>query len=220
MNSCDCMTMWVVPSRYGVLGFSTTWPLALRLRRSLASAGRVMYRHSRSSSFALVAGYALIAGRGTRLIEDGLALGMPIHPIKHETMQVDIKISGRAESLNERHRARVGSAAFKPRLLHQKSRADSVHDTQRRREQPGTSSEQNPKRDRKRKHPLPDRHARDDAIDQVRRRLDHARCANGNPTLARSPPCWRARPYSKSVDSYCSCTNGKSAIKHPQAPHS
>lgn len=32
MNSWGCMTMWVVPSRYGLFSFSTTWPLALRLR--------------------------------------------------------------------------------------------------------------------------------------------------------------------------------------------
>ena len=37
------------PSRYALFSRNTTWPLALRLRRSLASAGRVMYRHSRSS---------------------------------------------------------------------------------------------------------------------------------------------------------------------------
>jgi hypothetical protein len=36
------MTTWVTPSRYGLFSFSTTWPLALRLRRSLASEGRVM----------------------------------------------------------------------------------------------------------------------------------------------------------------------------------
>jgi hypothetical protein len=33
------------------LSYSTTCLLALRLRRSLANAGLVMHRHSRSSSF-------------------------------------------------------------------------------------------------------------------------------------------------------------------------
>ena len=41
--------MWVVPSRYELFSCSTTWPLLLRLRRSLTIAGRVIYRHSRSS---------------------------------------------------------------------------------------------------------------------------------------------------------------------------
>lgn len=37
-----CMTMGVVLSRGGLFSFGTTSPLALPLRRSLASAGRVM----------------------------------------------------------------------------------------------------------------------------------------------------------------------------------
>jgi hypothetical protein len=47
-------------------------------------------------------------------------------------------------------------------------------------EQFGMSRKEDAKRDRKRQHPLPDRHARDDLIDQVRGALRHApRAARG-----------------------------------------
>ncbi len=42
MNSSGDMTMWVVPSRYGLFSCSTTSPARLRLSRSLARAGRVI----------------------------------------------------------------------------------------------------------------------------------------------------------------------------------
>ncbi len=50
-------------------------------------------------------------------------------------MYVDVQVSGRAESLDERDRTGVGGVALKARLLHQKSRDDPVHDTQQWREQ-------------------------------------------------------------------------------------
>jgi len=46
MNSSGDITMWVVPSRQAVLSLSTTCPALSICTRSLASAGRVMVRHS------------------------------------------------------------------------------------------------------------------------------------------------------------------------------
>ncbi len=50
MNSSGDITRCVVPSRHGVLSFSTTCPAALVCTRSLANAGRVMVRHNCSSA--------------------------------------------------------------------------------------------------------------------------------------------------------------------------
>ena len=63
---------------------------------------------------------------------------------------------------------------IKASLLTQKPRNDAVDDAQHRREQLGVRREQNTQRDRKRQHPLPDRHARDDLVDQDRGALGHA----------------------------------------------
>jgi hypothetical protein len=49
MNSSGLITKCVVPSRHGVLSFSSTCPAALSCTRSSDSAGRVMKRHSCSS---------------------------------------------------------------------------------------------------------------------------------------------------------------------------
>jgi hypothetical protein len=49
MNSSGLITRCEVPSRHGDLSLSTTCPAALVCARSLASAGRVMQRHSCSS---------------------------------------------------------------------------------------------------------------------------------------------------------------------------
>jgi hypothetical protein len=49
-----------------------------------------------------------------------------------------------------------------------------VNDPQHRREQLRMASEEDAQRDRKRKPPLPDRHARDDLIDKVHGALSHA----------------------------------------------
>ena len=50
MNSSGDMRMRVVPSRHALFCCSTTSPAPSRLSRSMAIAGRVMYRHRRSSS--------------------------------------------------------------------------------------------------------------------------------------------------------------------------
>jgi hypothetical protein len=44
----------------------------------------------------------LIAGGGSRRIEDGLALGAPIYPVEHQAVQMDVEIRRRAESLASR----------------------------------------------------------------------------------------------------------------------
>jgi len=49
MNSSGDITMCVVPSRQAVLSLRTTCPALLICTRSLASAGRVLVRHSCSS---------------------------------------------------------------------------------------------------------------------------------------------------------------------------
>ena len=51
MNSGGDITKCVVPSRQGVFSLSTTCPAALQCTRSLASAERVMQRHSCSSAW-------------------------------------------------------------------------------------------------------------------------------------------------------------------------
>ena len=56
----------------------------------------------------------LIAARCARLLKDGFALGVSIHPIEHETMEVDIEIRRGAKSLNERHRSGVGGTSLNP----------------------------------------------------------------------------------------------------------
>ena len=75
---------------------------------------------------------------------------------------------------DEGDRAGVGCCAFQPRLLEQKPRDDAMDDAQHRREQLGMSGEQNAQWNWKRQHPLPDRHARNDLIDQTRGALGHA----------------------------------------------
>ena len=94
--------------------------------------------------------------------------------VEHQTVQMDVQVSGRAESLYQRDRAGVGCGALQASLLAQKPRDDAVDDAQHRREQLGVYHEQQGPRGRKRQHPLPDRHARDDLIDQVRSALRHA----------------------------------------------
>ena len=130
----------------------------------------------------------LIAGGRARLLKDRFTLHAPIHPVEHETMQVDVDIGRRAESLDERHRAGVGGPSLAPCLLEQEPCNDPVHDTQHRGEQLRVGGEQNPQRDRKRQDPLPDRHARDHVIDQIRGCLGHAPRPAGwaeTPSLAR-----------------------------------
>ena len=50
MNSSGHRTRGVVPSRQEVFSLSTSWPAALICTRSLAKAGRAMWRHSCSSA--------------------------------------------------------------------------------------------------------------------------------------------------------------------------
>jgi hypothetical protein len=69
----------------------------------------------------------LIAGGGARLLESGLWLGAPIYPVDHQVVQVDVEIPRRAESLDERDAAGVGSTSSQARLLDQKPRDDPVH---------------------------------------------------------------------------------------------
>ena len=89
-------------------------------------------------------------------------------------MQVDVQIGRRAKALDQSERPGVGCATFEPRLPDHKARDDPVDDAQHRREQLGVHGEEDAKPDRKRQHPLPDRHVRDDLIDQVRGALNHA----------------------------------------------
>jgi len=81
-----------------------------------------------------------------------------LHAIEHQTVQMDVQVGGRAESLDEGDRAGVGCGAFQGCLFEQKPRDCAVDGAQRRREQLGVRREQNSQRDRKRQHPLPDRH--------------------------------------------------------------
>ena len=89
-------------------------------------------------------------------------------------MQMDVQVGGRAKALDESDRARVGCATFQSRLLDQKARDNPVDNRQHRREQFGMGGEEDAQRNGKREHPLPYRHARDDAIDQVRGALSPA----------------------------------------------
>ena len=91
----------------------------------------------------------LIVGGRARLLEDRLALGAPIHAIEHQTVQMDVQVGGRAESLDERDRSGVGCGAFQACLLEQKARDDPVDDAQHRREQLGVRRKHNTQRDRK-----------------------------------------------------------------------
>jgi hypothetical protein len=46
----------------------------------------------------------------------------PIHTVEHQTVQMDVQVGGRAESLNQRDRACIGCSALQASLLAQKSR--------------------------------------------------------------------------------------------------
>jgi hypothetical protein len=70
------------------------------------------YRKLRSSrSVGRRSPHELIAGGRTRLLKDQLAFGAPIHAIEHQTVQIDIQVGRRAESLDQRDRAGVGCGA-------------------------------------------------------------------------------------------------------------
>ena len=67
------------------------------------------------------------------LHEGRAALGRPIDPIQHQTVQMDVQIGGRAEALDQRDRAAVGLADLEAGLLKQEARDDPVVDLQHRR---------------------------------------------------------------------------------------
>ena len=68
-------------------------------------------------------------------MEVRFTLGAPIHAIEHQTVQMDIQVGCRANSLYQRNSAGVGCCAFEPRLLEHKPRDDAVDDAQHRCEQ-------------------------------------------------------------------------------------
>ena len=68
------------------------------------------------------------------------------------------RLAAECESLDEGNRAAVCRGALQAGLLEQKPREDAVDDPQHRREQLGPCGKEDAKLDRKRQHPLPDRH--------------------------------------------------------------
>ena len=123
-------------------------------------------------------------------MEDRLALAAAIHPIEHQAMQINVQVSRRAEALDERERTAMSLAALESRLLDQKCGNDAVDALQQRREQIGMGGQQDAQGDREREHPLPHRHARDHAVDQVGSALRHASCPAGG---AKPAPLARKR---------------------------
>jgi len=86
MNSSGDITMWVVPSRQAVLSLSTTCPALLICTRSLASAGRVMVRHSCFSRWRSLASQRTAACCAVALLVGTQLLG-PLDVQRHGALQ-------------------------------------------------------------------------------------------------------------------------------------
>ena len=65
-------------------------------------------------------------------MDDRLALAAAIHPIEHQTVQMDVEIGRGAEALDERDRTGVSVVAFESQLFDQKCGNDAVDDLQQR----------------------------------------------------------------------------------------
>ena len=105
----------------------------------------------------------------------------PVHAVQHQAVQVNVEIGRRAEALDQHDRAAVGLVCLDPSLPEQVARDDAVHHLQHRRHQRhqlGLCSQQQAQRDGQpnlgNPHPLAHRHARNDVLAQVGRRLRHA----------------------------------------------
>jgi len=68
-------------------------------------------------------------------VEDRYAVAVSVDAVEHQAMQMNIQIGRRAEALDERDHAGIGSAKFKARALDQKAGNDAVDHVQERREQ-------------------------------------------------------------------------------------
>ena len=94
-------------------------------------------------------GDATIEDVGWELFRLMLNVGAPVHAVEHQTVQVDVQVRGRPETLDQRDRAAVGLLGLQPGLIEQETRDGTVHDLQHRRHQLGLCSQQQPQRDRK-----------------------------------------------------------------------
>ena len=103
-------------------------PRAFVLQHDIASAIALeqLNGHRRARDDPVEQTRQFIVAGGAHLLEDRFAPGAPIHAVEHQTVQMDVQVGGRAESMDERDRAGVGYGAFEPRLLEQKPRDDTV----------------------------------------------------------------------------------------------
>jgi hypothetical protein len=116
----------------------------------------------------------LVVGGRTRFDEHRQTIGVaPVHAVQHQAVQVDVEVGGGAEALDQRDGAAVACVGLQPRAVQQMACDHALHHLQHRRNEVGLRGQQHAQRDRQRQHPLPHRHVRDDAVDQVRRGLRH-----------------------------------------------
>jgi hypothetical protein len=117
----------------------------------------------------------LVVGGRIRLDKGWRAIGAaPVHPVQHQTVQVNMEVGGGSEALDQRDGAALTFIGLEPRAVQQVARDHTLHHLQHRRDQFGLRGQQHTQRDRHRQHPLPHRNVRDDLIHQMRRRLGHA----------------------------------------------
>jgi len=121
----------------------------------------------------------VIAGRG-HLDEDRLAVGVPVHAVEHQAVQVDVQIGRRPRHwqarLDQPERAAVGLLGLQPGLIDQEVRDGAVHGLQHGRHQLARRGRQQPQRNPQRQYAMARRHLRDHRVDQVGCGLRRAPC--------------------------------------------
>jgi hypothetical protein len=116
----------------------------------------------------------LVVGGRSRLDEGRRAIdAAAVHPVQHQTVQVDVEVGSGSEALDQRDGATVAFFGLEPGGAQQMAREHALHHLQHRRDQLGLCGQQHAQRDRQRQHPLPHRHMGDDVVDQVHRGLRH-----------------------------------------------
>ena len=110
----------------------------------------------------------------------GVHVAVPIHPIEHQRMQMNVQVGGRAEALDEGDGTGGGLIALLAGLFEQERGNRPMDDLQYREEQVGMNGKETSQRNRQRQHPLAHQHLGDDMVDQMGGGLGHApRAARG-----------------------------------------
>ena len=80
-----------------------------------------------------------------------------VHPVQHQTVQVDVQVGSGSEALDQRDGAAVAFVGAQPGIVQQMARDYALHHLQHRCDQLGLRGQQHAQRDRQRQHPLPEK---------------------------------------------------------------